>query len=273
MTDVMERLRAANPIAGCPPTSIQDVWRRVEDNGQAADVEWPAASPPSRRLSPRLRGLLMIAASTAVAFAVVAVVLLAHHPTSTGNSSATGPATPARPRSEPTDPRLATMFSVLGRKRSKTDRLPAAYREELARVARGLGLDPDRARKLHASNGQPAYLVPARVGACIISAIGPVCARTTRLPGAFALDLCSPDLPQGRVELQWVLPDDARDISVRLNRDTPVVFPAGYNVYITALPTAGSVPRFIQWEQGGRRRSAGVLPTGGDRSLRCEHSR
>jgi hypothetical protein len=271
MTDVMERLRAANPVESCPPTSVQDVWRRVEDNAQAPVIGTPAAPPPPRRLSSRLGGLLMVAISTAVAFAVVAVVLIAHHPTSGGSTPPTRPATPARVQSEPTDPRLATMFSVLGRKRSNTDRLPTAYREELERVARGLGLDPDGARKLHAFNGQPAYLVPARIGACIVSAFGPVCAATTRLPGAFALDVCSPDLPQGQVELQWVLPDDARDVSVRLSHGTPVVFPAGYNVYITAL--RDSVPRFIQWKQGGRRRSAGVLPTGGERNLRCKRSR
>lgn len=116
MTDVVERLRAANPAPDCLPPPIDDVWRKVAAGGgqQLAD-----AGSPARRaiaaLRPAIGGLMMaISAVTTVAIVVLALVLLGHN----RSPSTTRPNAPPAPSS--TKP-LLDMLRVLRRPQTKAD--------------------------------------------------------------------------------------------------------------------------------------------------------
>lgn len=77
MPDVIERLRAANPVPGCPAPSIEDVWRKVEaDGGQGAGRRH--GGRPARRF-PSAGGIVaVVALITSLAVVVLAVALLGH---------------------------------------------------------------------------------------------------------------------------------------------------------------------------------------------------
>ena len=91
MTDVIERLRAANPVADCPPPPIEDVWRRVEtDYGRPLTGGLPARGLSIAR-RPSFGGFISaIAALTAVGIAAAAIALLGHGRTGTPAPSRAG---------------------------------------------------------------------------------------------------------------------------------------------------------------------------------------
>ena len=87
MTDLLQRLRAVNPVATCAPPTIENVWRRLEHEDQVSDPDTRAAGAPDPARHParsRLRfgvgrvGLAM-AAAVPVLIAAVAIALLSHH--------------------------------------------------------------------------------------------------------------------------------------------------------------------------------------------------
>ncbi|MGO9793433.1 MAG: hypothetical protein ACLP8S_29085 [Solirubrobacteraceae bacterium] len=121
MFDPMERLRAANPEPDCPPPSIDDVWRRINANA--------GREPHSRRgLSARRSTITRIpsvgsviatiSTITAMAIAVLAVVLLDHK----GPSPATRPSAPAGASTAASAQPLAQILGVLRRPQTKADR-------------------------------------------------------------------------------------------------------------------------------------------------------
>lgn len=81
MTDVIERLRAANPLPQCPPPSIEDVWRRLEQGSGARPHHQPdnGLAPSVSGWRARGRGLAFVVSTLAtLAVAALAVVLLGH---------------------------------------------------------------------------------------------------------------------------------------------------------------------------------------------------
>jgi thiol-disulfide isomerase/thioredoxin len=94
MPDALERLRAANPVADCPPPSIQDVWKRVELDG-SSDTGRHHGNRPGARSSvafPSLRSVVAVFATvTAIVVAVVALALLGHRHTDIPASRADSP--------------------------------------------------------------------------------------------------------------------------------------------------------------------------------------
>ena len=99
MTDLLQRLRAVNPVVTCAPPTIENVWRRLEHEDQISHPDSPGAGAPDPRQHParaRLRfgagrvGLAM-AAAVPVLIAVVAIALLSHdrghHPAATVSPS------------------------------------------------------------------------------------------------------------------------------------------------------------------------------------------
>jgi hypothetical protein len=91
MTDLLQRLRAVNPVPTCAPPTIENVWRWLEREDQVSGPGIPrAGAPDSTRERPgtaarsRLRfsvgrvGLGM-AAAVPVLIAAVAIALLSHH--------------------------------------------------------------------------------------------------------------------------------------------------------------------------------------------------
>ena len=83
MTDVIERLRAANPVLDCLPPPIDDVWRRAEradlSGGESSQAAWHARGRRTR-WAPGIGNAVAItlAVVTAGAVAVGVVALLGH---------------------------------------------------------------------------------------------------------------------------------------------------------------------------------------------------
>jgi thiol-disulfide isomerase/thioredoxin len=100
MSDVIERLRAANPVPDCPPPPIEQLWRRIELDEQQQRTTGRAPADPERlRRRPTIGGVAAaVLTVSALATAVVAIALLAHH--RPGASPPGGPAatTGAHPR-------------------------------------------------------------------------------------------------------------------------------------------------------------------------------
>jgi len=93
MSDVIERMRAANPEPHCLPPTIEAVWRRLDaDDGLTRRVRRTSSPAPTvlstwhRRLD-RVVVALLVLATVAIAFAALA--LLGHR-----HATTTAPATP-----------------------------------------------------------------------------------------------------------------------------------------------------------------------------------
>jgi hypothetical protein len=304
--ELIDQLRAVNPVANATPVGIEDVWRKLdESSGRDADI---AGLVPGRRARvggqvigggkgsgpglaghgtdkwtrvrvratdkrrSRVGGAVALASSIAIVAAVIAVVLVGHGGSSPKNGlspagrSATSTNSQALAR---VDPRVAVEFSVLTSPPKPGDALPAADKAALSPY-RAQSPDVSGSRRVTASNGQAAYLLPSKLGACAVSAFAPICAPASSLPAAFSLDLCSPTLPVGRIEMQWLLPDGATNVTVRMANGTLLSFASGYNVYIATIRNTGWGPRSINWDQHGQHQSVIVGPLAG-RSGRCEH--
>ena len=104
MSDLIERLRAANPVPDCPPPPIEQLWRRVELDEQTRQPR-EAGSPQPEQLGrrPNLGGLgTTILTLTALAIAVLAIALLAHPHSHSAPSSGNATATHAPFATKPT---------------------------------------------------------------------------------------------------------------------------------------------------------------------------
>jgi hypothetical protein len=262
MTDVMERLRAANPAPDCPPPPIEDVWRRVDADSPGESSERSTLPAGIRVALSRLGGAAAMAVSVALAVAVAAILVVGHGQTSPQSESRptagkTSPqAPPSHARGVKIDPVLASQFSVLSAAPRAADALPAGYRAELDNH-RTLSPEPGGARRVTASDGQTAYLVPAKDGACALTSSASTCAPAALLPGAYSMDLCSPTLPVGQIELQWLLPDGATNVTVRLPDGVLALFASRYNVYLTHIKTS-TIPNSINWVQKDQHHSVSL---------------
>jgi hypothetical protein len=157
------------------------------------------------------------------------------------------------------NPALATQLSVLSRPKTRADTLPTDFRLTAQHLDAYAGPDIAGARAVSASNGETAYLIPANAGVCVVNTNENFCADEASLAGADAVDLCSPTLPAGQMELEWLLPDGVSNVSIRRADGSAISFPATYNVYIARLPLAGSMPKTIAWDLDGQHHS---MPTG-----------
>jgi hypothetical protein len=288
---LIDELRAVNPVPHALPVPIDDVWRKVDANaGSDPDIDglvpgrrahgrrrgvhagirrgsgYPvdgAESPMqagvggSGRRRSRAAGAIALTASVAIVVAVIVVVLVGHD----GSSETSKPSTPWRSAVLTTgqtvarvNPRVAVDFSVLTSPPTAGDALPSADKAALS-LYRAERPDVSGARRVTLSNGQVGYLVPTDGGACAVSAFAPICAPAALLPAAFSLDLCSPTLPAGRIEIQWLLPDGATDVNVLMTNGTVVRFASGYNIYLATIRNRGSSPRSINWDQAGHHHS------------------
>lgn len=229
MTDVLERLRDANPEPSPQTPAIDGVWRHI-----AQQPATPRRTRPT--LAAGMRWLLP-AGSAVVALVVagLAVALLAHGrrpnpPQSTGVRA------------------LETQFSVLGSGKPPSAATQAMLAQTLSANQRYHPL-PALARHVQSSNHTRAYLVPATHGLCVASAspIRSFCAPTGNIAGAAVADLCSPTLPAGNLQMAWLLPDRSTDITVQTTTGTLIRFPTAYNVYIANFATSNSIPESIRW--------------------------
>jgi hypothetical protein len=177
-----------------------------------------------------------------------------------------------RTSSSPTiDPAVAAQLSVFRRARMSADTLPAAFRAELPSVFGGARPDAADARRVTASDGQNAYLMPTSGGVCVINTNEAFCASAPTLPGASVADLCSPALPKGQLEIEWLLPDGARNVTVGLANGTARSFAPGLNVYIAKFQISGPVPRTIAWDVGGQHHTGSTSVPSDVHSEKCVH--
>lgn len=213
-----------------------------------------------RRRSSRL---LVLAAACVLALAVAG--------TATALSSGWDPGSSAAPASPTVDPAVASQLSVFGRAQTSADALPAAFRATLQQAFGWAGPDVGDARQVKASDGQAAYLVPANGGACVINTNEALCSPATSLPGADTVDLCSPRLPQGQIEMEWLLPDGATNVAVGMANGAATSFAPGFNVYIARVPISGPQPKTIEWDTGGQHHSVSAAVPSDVQSENCVH--
>ncbi len=169
------------------------------------------------------------------------------------------------------DPAVSSQLSVLTRPRVAADALPAVARSVLQETYQQDGPNYDNARKVTASNGKDAYLVPANGGACAVSGDQALCAQAPDVPGADIVHLCGPRVPIGEAEIEWMMPDNATDVALVSAEGTKTSLARGYNVYIADVPLSGKLPRTIQWNTGSVRHTidAGMPPDAASQG--CEH--
>lgn len=224
-----------------------------------------ARSTRRRRLPSAGIVITTLASATAVAIAILALALLGHtlaphrHPAH-------------QPASPPTQPAVASQLAVFTRAPTSADALPAADRTYLRQEHRSAHPDATDARQVSASDGQKAYLVPASNGVCVINTNEAFCSPSTSWPGVDAIDLCSPRLPLGQIEIEWLLPDGATNVTLSASSTTVKTFAPGFNVYIARLAVHRPLPSSIQWDSpGGQHHSvnAGIPPNAQTES--CAH--
>jgi hypothetical protein len=157
-------------------------------------------------------------------------------------------------------PAVSSQLSVLSRSATGTDALPAGEQGVLQRNFGFVGPNVAGARRVTASDGQPAYLVPTNDGVCAVDTSGVLCSRTTAFAGSDSVDLCSPNLAKGQIEIQWLLPDGANNVSIQHVDGSTSSFASGSNVYIARFATTSPRPATIQWDLSGEHHSidAGV---------------
>jgi hypothetical protein len=184
------------------------------------------------------------------------------------------------------DPAVATQLAVFLRAPGSADTLPSALTAQLLSVDASVRPNVRESREVPTSNGQTAYLVPARrglvpaagqspqPGVCAIDMNGSSCVSAGTLAGTASVDLCSPTLPLGHLQLQWLLPDGATNVAVGMSNGTTRAFVAGFNVYIATLPLNRSspIPQTINWtDSAGEPHSKATPIALGAQDQRCAH--
>lgn len=169
------------------------------------------------------------------------------------------------------DPAVAAELSVFRRAQTSADRLLATFRAQLQTEYASARPDIADARRVKASDRQTAYLVPAKEGVCVINTNEAFCSPAASLAGADAVDLCSPTLPNGQLEIEWLLPDGATNVAVGTADGMEKGFAPGFNVYIARRPLSGSLPKTIEWDAGGLHHSVSAGVPSDARSEKCAH--
>jgi hypothetical protein len=178
---------------------------------------------------------------------------------------------------QPTPPSAgagAAQLAVLARPASPADTLPAAFGAQLQAWDGSVSPQLASSRHVIASDGQSSYLVPTSDGSvCVINTNENFCSPAARSAGASAVDLCSPSLPLGEMEIEWLLPDHATNVHLSMSDGSSVSFPPGNNVYITRLPLTPSspVPSSVDWWSGGQANHVATPLPPDARTATCEH--
>jgi hypothetical protein len=200
-----------------------------------------------RRLG-RLLGRRVIGLSVVAAFTAVAAVAL---------SSSSGE--PQSLASAAALPSINSAFPVLGQPASGADALPTAYAAQLTSVYQAVGPNIEASRKVTANDGQAAYLVPSSGGLCVINSGESFCTTTAQAAGVAVAHLCSPTLPVGQSEIEWLLPEGATNVSLVMSSGAPERFASGFNVYI-AMVSSTDLPQSITWDSASGQAQTSPAP-------------
>jgi hypothetical protein len=128
-------------------------------------------------------------------------------------------------------------------------------------------------RRVAASNGAAAYLVPARGGVCATTTNEVLCNSSAGIDAgqAIAIDMCSSELPIGQIGLEWLVPDGATSVRVS-RRDGSFVIPeASHNVFMETFPIKGRLPNSLQWNVAGYHISSPITLPRDLATMRCIH--
>jgi hypothetical protein len=206
-----------------------------------------------------------------IGLALVGVIVIGAAGTALAVSSSSKP----RAASPNIDPTVASMFSVFQHSATSADVLPPAFGQMLQSADSSVQPNVADSRSVPADDGQTSYLVPAAGGACVINTNESICAPDQSLPGSAAVDLCSPSLPLGQLELEWVLPDGSTNVSLHMSDGTTRTLMSGYNVYIERLPLNAQtpVPKTIAWQgPTGDAHSVNAPIPPGAQATACAHA-
>lgn len=171
-------------------------------------------------------------------------------------------------------PTIASQLSVFNAPATSADALPSNFSGALQAQDSGVQPNVANARKVIASDGQASYLVPSAQAICAVNTNEAFCTPTALLPGAAVVDLCSPTLPIGQLELEWLLPDGATNVALGMSDGTTSSFASGANVYIARLPFNGQspIPKTIEWnDSNGQHHSVETPIPSGAQGQTCMH--
>jgi hypothetical protein len=170
-------------------------------------------------------------------------------------------------------PSVAREFHVFTSPARASDRVSAAAIQGLDRAFAFAGANASLARTVTASDGELARLLPAAQGLCAVVGGGEVafCRPAAQPAIGPAVDLCSPSLPAGEVELAWLLPDGARSVSVMMSDGRNLALAPAHNVYVQRFSLSEALPVRVSWvsAQGTRSFSTRLPPDAG--STDCVH--
>jgi hypothetical protein len=172
------------------------------------------------------------------------------------------------------DPTLVGELSVFGRARTTTDAVPSGLAQWMGSTLGQFVPALAESRRIVASDGETVYLAPGVNAICTggTGAADSFCAPVGVLATgqAVSLDLCSPSLPLGQIQMEWMLPDSATHVAVRLSDGTTVLLPTS-NVYIRRFPISGPLPSTIEWTASGAEHSADAGIPGDVKQQDCVH--
>jgi hypothetical protein len=177
--------------------------------------------------------------------------------------------------SQPTPPEAgAAQLAVFSQAATPADALPSLFANQLQAWDGWASPELASARMVSASDGQSAYVVPTATGGiCVINTNEAFCNPADHSAGASAVDLCSPTLPLGQMEVEWLLPDNSTNVHLAMSDGTEVQFPSGDNVYVTRLPLSATspVPSSVDWTSGGQASQVSLPIPADAQTAQCEH--
>lgn len=198
-----------------------------------------------------------------VAFAAAAVVGV--------TAVALGSTSPAQP-TPPTGG--AAQLAVLSTPSTAADALPTSFANQLQAWDSSASPEVANSRRVTASDGQSAYVVPTATGGiCVINTNEAFCSPAEHSAGASVVDLCSPSLPSGQMQVEWLLPDNSTNVHLTMSDGSEIGFPSGDNVYITQLPlnSTSPLPSQVDWTSAGQSSEVSMPVPGDARTAGCEH--
>lgn len=190
-------------------------------------------------------------------------------------SDDTDPSLNPAPKVTTADPDVKAELPVLGRTAQANDQLPAGLRAAIDHFAPQYGAQPDLARLAGVRHGDSIYLVPAVAGVCFVqSGDGELfCASKQDVSDgtAFALDLCSPNLPADKIEIAGVAPVGVRTVAVQFGDGTQRQIDASNGVYSERFDRSGSLPKTIELTDANGQRSVPTNIPADTAGMKCTH--
>lgn len=261
MSDVIQRLRAANPEPDCPPPPIEAVWRRLDADGglqrPVRRLSAPAATlhPTRHRRVDRVVVAISVLATVAIAFGALA--LLGHR-----HANRTTPAT-----SQP------SRLGHRGGPQSDSSRLAALSAES----GRLLGRAPALRARIHELRGLPivinvwaSWCEPCRKQARLVADVSERYHRRVAFLGADIADTNAaaksflahhpsgyPSYESASTQLRWLLPRGLVGIPTTIFIDA-----AGkvVSIHFGAYQSAAALDRGIERT---KRHGSGAAGSGG----------